>query len=145
MCQIAEWGLVGVLAFTWAACANSPTDPFDDVVAQTMRTEFVLEGAVIAIPVSISNVSKSASYYVWTGPGGLCARLVRVAPIPNERSSGVCSPSEAFEVGPGETLDSEIWIPNEAGTFRLAIRVSDRVGSEVDEHTRTNAFSIRPN
>lgn len=138
-------GLIGLACLIWAACEGSPVDPYADLAAETVGTEFVSGAGVTAIPVSISNVSNGTLYHVWTAPGGLCASLDRHDGAGwIEESNGGCHPNVAAELGPGERLVSEVVIPADAGTYRLRIHVSEQALTEAEEYKRTNAFTIRP-
>lgn len=139
-------GLVAVFPASVTACSSSPIDPGVDIVAETVGTEFVLQDRTIAVPVSITNLSGDASYYVWMGPGGLCAALDRLGSRGWVREGdGTCHPSWAAELEPGERLESQVWMGDQTGVFRFRLRVNDEMSSsQVEAHEGTNAFTIRP-
>lgn len=141
-----RFGAGAVLLGTVVACGSSPVDPYVDVVAETVGTEFVVGDGPITIPVSIANVSSNVSYYVWMGPGGLCATLDRLGTGGwGQDSSGSCHPRAVTEVKPGQRLDSQVWMGDETGVFRFRLHVSDEVSPPgVEARERTNPFTIRP-
>jgi hypothetical protein len=108
------------------ACESSPMDPFPDIQAEALGTDFMVAD-VVEVPVSVTNASNDATYYVWMGPGGICASVDQLGPfgwVP--KGNGACYPASSVALAPGSRIDSQVpFYSDRVGTFRIRIHVSD--------------------
>ena len=130
-------------------CGSSSLDPFPDVRAETVGDDFSVVDGFADIPVTVANESTGATYYVWMGPGGICASLDRLSSRGwQPQGADTCYPASAVAVAPGTRLDSQtLFYSDDAGTYRLRVHVgrsADQSGySSAGEPVEpTNAFRV---
>lgn len=132
------------------ACTSSPVDPFPDVLAETLGTDFTVVDGFVDVPVTVTNASNGVTYYVWMGPGGICASLDRLGSRGwEQQGNDACYPASIVALAPGSRIDSQKpFFSNRVGTFRLRIHVSSRpvesgFSSGGEPVEPTNSFHIR--